>query len=428
MNTLQKENRERIKAIFMEKTGAELTRRRRTGRTVRVAAVLIAVIACCTVTAFAAVGLFSSLDGDDLALSAVYEGDGIVTVQVENRSGKALQFQETLKLMRWTTGEEIAPVSDGVVFAGTKIGPHSSGTMTIDLSGAYDVGMLEEPLRDDWYYLVLTNNNFRFGQDWMCGVDFAETVWTPMEYPEPGQADAATVQRIAESLRPYFETVPPDKEEQRAMNADYVEAYTRLLEEFDGNIVPSVSPVLPGNRVATEEPFLRVALPAPGVVLDDSVSPEEQDQLVDIRWSSLDANGKLLAAQGEYPLVLSANLPSLRYEGAFGEAIPLLYIFTYEKSAIRGEQDYAFIYGQLLSFADLEPYQVYEDDRYVCYEVSGLIYSDLTERMENFARQNADNIRFDEQAQARVENIYRYYQENLSDLFYYFDFNRSGAS
>lgn len=424
MNSFHKKNQDHIQAVFQEKTGVELTHRRRTGRTVRVAAMVAAVLACCTVTALAANRLFSSLDGDDLTLSAVYQGDGIVSVQVENRSDKALQFQKALRLMRWTTGEEVAPVSGDVVFAGTKIDPHSSGTMTVDLSGAYDIGMLEEPLTDDGYYFVLTNNNFMFGQDWMCSVDFAQTAWTPMEYPEPEQIDGATVQHIEESLRFYFETVSFDVEDRQAMDADYVEAYTRLFAEWEGNIVPSVSPVLPGNRVSTQSPFLRVDAPAPGVVLDNSVSPEEQELLVESRWRSSDASFKLLATREEYPLVLSANLPSLRYEDAFGDPIPLLYIFTYEKSAISSEQDYAFLYGQLLSFAELEPYQVYEDDRYVCYEVSGLIYSDLTEYMESFASQHAGSIRFDEQVRARVENIYAYYKENLSDLFYYFDFNQ----
>lgn len=423
MNKFRRENLDHIKDMFQEKTGVELPRRRSAGRAVRAAAVAAAVMACCTVTALAATGLFSSLDGDDLALGAVYEGDGIVTIQVENRSDKALQFQETLKLMRWTTGEEVAPLSDGVAFAGTKIDPHSSGVMTIDLSGAYDLEQLEEPLTDDWYYFVLTNNNFVFGQDWMCSVNFAEPVRMPVEDPEPGQVDAAALQRVEESLRPYFETVTLDREERGAMDAGYVEAYTALFAEFDGNIVPSVSPRLPGNRVDTETPFLMVADPAPGVVFDDSVPTEEQHLLVDVGWSAVDANGKLLATQGEYPLMLSANLPSLRYGDAFGDPIPLLYIFTYEKSAVGGDQDYAFIYGRLLSFADLKPYQVYEDDRYVCYEVSGLIQPDLTGHMETFAGQNAGSVRFDEQVRARVENIYAYYQEHLPDLFYYFDFN-----
>ena len=143
MNSFNRDNLDHIKNIFQGKTGVELSARRPVGRGIRAALVLAAVIACCTVTALA-VGLFSSLDGDDLALSAVYEGDGIVAIRVENRSDKVLQFQETLKLMRWTTGETV-PCFGDAAFGGTKIEPHSSGVMTIDLSGAYDIGMLEEP-------------------------------------------------------------------------------------------------------------------------------------------------------------------------------------------------------------------------------------------------------------------------------------------
>lgn len=63
---------------------------------------------------------------------------------------------------------------------------HSSGMMTIDLSGAYDTSLLETPLVDnDWYYLILTNNHFVFSQDWMCPVDFAEPSVAPVEYPIP---------------------------------------------------------------------------------------------------------------------------------------------------------------------------------------------------------------------------------------------------
>ena len=32
---------------------------------------------------------------------------------------------------------------------------------------------MENALQEgDWYYFVLTNNNFAFGQDWMCSFDF----------------------------------------------------------------------------------------------------------------------------------------------------------------------------------------------------------------------------------------------------------------
>ena len=46
--------------------------------------------------------------------------------------------------------------------------------MTINLSLAYDIQLLETPLENgDHYYLVLTNNGFLLGQDWHCSVNFS---------------------------------------------------------------------------------------------------------------------------------------------------------------------------------------------------------------------------------------------------------------
>ncbi|HBD65263.1 MAG TPA: hypothetical protein DC038_12620 [Clostridiales bacterium] len=139
--------------------------------------------------------------------------------------------------------------------------------------------------------------------------------------------------------------------------------------------------------------------------------------LVDENWHSHDANFKLLASNDmENALVLSAALPLQKYKDTY-TFLPLFYIYTYEKSEIISD-DYAFIYGQLLRFSELEEYKVYEDDKYVCYEMSNLIYSDLMEYAQSFVSRNAD-IRFDEQVQKRVENIYAYYKKNMSNCFYY---------
>ena len=82
--------------------------------------------------------------------------------------------------------------------------------MTIDLSEAYDIALLETPLvGNDWYYFILTNNHFAFGQDWMCPVDFAEPDIVQTEYPAPvapADADPKLAGKIAEELRPYFES------------------------------------------------------------------------------------------------------------------------------------------------------------------------------------------------------------------------------
>ena len=94
--------------------------------------VVAAVFCFFSMTVFAN-SLFSSLSGDELSLSATYEGNGVISVQVENRSDKELNFQSKLKLMRWSTSEEVKPLSGKVSFSNTEIPANSSGTMVIDL-------------------------------------------------------------------------------------------------------------------------------------------------------------------------------------------------------------------------------------------------------------------------------------------------------
>ena len=192
MDSFKRTNLQNIKDIFEKRTGVDLDRGK-SFQPFKMAVIAAAVILCClSATAFT-FSLFSSLSGDDLGISAAYEGNGVVSVWVENRSDKDLHFQSALKLMQWSTSEEIAPIAEkNVSFSGTHIPAHSSGTMTIDLSEAYDIAMLETPLAgNDWYFFVLTNNHFAFGQDWMCPVDFAEPDIVQTEYPAPvAPADA----------------------------------------------------------------------------------------------------------------------------------------------------------------------------------------------------------------------------------------------
>ena len=183
----------RIERRFCEKAGLPYTPRRR--RPVRTLTVLAAALCLLSLTVFAA-GLFSPLHGDALSLSAQYEGDGIVSVTVENGSDKPLAFQPQLKLMRWSTAQEVEPLPGGeVVFADLRFAPRSEGVMTLDLSGAYDVAALEKPLQDDHYYLLLTNQNFLFGQDWICSLFFSDTGEEPPAPVEPLLPDQALTAR-----------------------------------------------------------------------------------------------------------------------------------------------------------------------------------------------------------------------------------------
>ena len=204
MRSFSEKNYRNIQSLFTEKTGVPLRKRRvaRAAPFVLAAAVLAALL---TVTALAA-DLFSPLAGDDLALGAVYEGDGVVSVHVENRSDKELKFQGQLRLLRWDTSEEIAPKRGAAVrFANTTFAPHTEGVMTLDLSRAYDLEALDEPLAQGGYYLVLTNSNFVFGQDWICFIHAAapeETGETaeavPEKTPEPTAAPLAPAETDAE--------------------------------------------------------------------------------------------------------------------------------------------------------------------------------------------------------------------------------------
>ncbi len=400
-----------IKDIFEEKTGVALeTRRRR--QPIRAAMLVAAVLVCSlTMTAFA-VSLFSSLSGDDLSLSATYEGNGIVTIQVANKSDKDLSFQRQLKLMRWSTGKEVEPVSDTIVFDGTEFEAHTNGVMTVDLSKAYDMDFLEQPLADDNYYFVLTNNNFMFGQDWMCFVTFAEPIKTVVDDPipvTPVEADKELVAQIMEELQPYFENYYTDIADRRNHADNYLVKCQELLATLDRDIV------------ASEASPLAIDGLNPDVVFDKTAPLETQHWLTGLHEHTLDGYGiPVGSAEGESALVLSAYVPQHKGEVDGGAEVPLLYFFTYSVDDIQSPEDYAFIHGQIITFEQLEQYKVYEDDQYVCYEVTDLFYTNLRQHVESIISQRSD-IYFDEQVWERVENIYTYYKDRdvLASRFYY---------
>ena len=411
MDSFNKTNLQNIKDIFEEKTGVAFeTRRRR--QPIRAAMLVAAVLVCSlTMTAFA-VSLFSSLSGDELSLSATYEGNGIVSIHVENQSDKELCFQQQLKIVRWSTSEEIAPISDEIAFSGTEFEAHTNGVMTVDLSEAYNMDFLEQPLTDDHYYFVLTNNNFVFGQDWMCSVTFAEPIKTVVEEPipvTPVEADKELVAHILEELQPYFGNYYTDIAERRNHADNYLVKCQELLAALDRDIVASeASPlVIDGLN--------------PDVVFDKTAPLETQHWLTGLHRHTLDGYGiPVGSAEGESALVLSAYVPQRKGEVDGGAEVPLLYFFTYNVNDVQSSEDYAFIHGQIMTFEQMEQYKVYEDDQYVCYEVTNLFYTDLRQYVESIISQRSD-VYFDEQVWERVENIYAYYKDKdvLASRFYY---------
>ena len=93
MDSFSKTNLQNILDIFESKTGVKPLNEQRRFKPMKIASTIAVMILCfLMLTAFTVVR-FSSLSGDELSLSASYEGNGIVLIEVENRSEKDLEFQ-----------------------------------------------------------------------------------------------------------------------------------------------------------------------------------------------------------------------------------------------------------------------------------------------------------------------------------------------
>lgn len=396
-----------IERRFCEKAGLPYVPRRR--RPVRTALVLAAALCLLSLTVFAA-GLFSPLSGDALSLSARYEGDGIVSVTVENGSDKPLTFQPQLKLMRWSTAQEVEPLPGGEVdFETLQFAPHSEGVMTLDLSHAYDVEALEEPLQNDHYYLLLTNRDFVFGQDWMCSLFFSETIEEASPAPvEPLPPDQTLTAQAETLLRPFLENTALDPD-QRLQNAqDYWAACREVMEAAEGRVVSSVSPML----------FLDKE--DPSVIFDDTIPAGEQfTRLTFTAWTVWDSFGVPVGGlETERALEISGLVPHAQGQTDGGAAVPLCWYLFYNRSDVEDPEALALIRGQLLSFEALAEDRVWENEDYVCYDVTDLFYTDFDAYVAAVLSQRTD-VYSDSQILERLSNIAAYYRDRavLADGF-----------
>ncbi len=396
-----------IERRFCEKAGLPYVPRRR--RPVRTALVLAAALCLLSLTVFAA-GLFSPLSGDALSLSARYEGDGIVSVTVENGSDKPLTFQPQLKLMRWSTAQEVEPLPGGEVdFETLQFAPHSEGIMTLDLSHAYDVEALEEPLQNDHYYLLLTNRDFVFGQDWMCSLFFSKTIEEASPAPvEPLPPDQTLTAQAETLLRPFLENTALDPD-QRLQNAqDYWAACREVMEAAEGRVVSSVSPML----------FLDKE--DPSVIFDDTIPAGEQfTRLTFTAWTVWDCFGVPVGGlETERALEISGLVPHAQGQTDGGAAVPLCWYLFYNRSDVEDPEALALIRGQLLSFEALAEDRVWENEYYVCYDVTDLFYTDFDAYVAAVLSQRTD-VYSDSQILERLSNIAAYYRDRavLADGF-----------
>lgn len=413
MSRMTRKNLRSIKARFAEKTGAVLEPAAAGHFPARKLAVLAAVVAMCLALAAFGWPLFSSLDGDELSLYGTYEGGGIVSVRVENRSDKKLSFQEQTKLMRWVTSQEVPGTGGAVKFENTEFAPHSEGVMRLDLSEAYDVASLEQSAtNEEWFYLILTNNEFLFGQDWMCSIHFTTAQTEPAEEETKSTpAEQEILEKIREELRFYFE----ESYENTLMafneaNFLYQQKVQEVLARFEGKVVPSLSPkIMVGGPTAflTPEPIMG-DLPE-GTVVDEAVPPELQSRLVSAEWGYRDAYGRMVATADEKTWIQMAMLPLSPGQTDGGAALPLCFLFVYD-AAEAVPENYAFLYGQIYSFGELESCLVRRDEHYAIYDATGLIYTDVDAYLDDFLAANPE-VYCDDQIRQRVRNIYALFRD-----------------
>lgn len=425
MKGMSKKNLQNIRRIFEEKTCTDLSAiQREPSFPVRKIWILAAAMVTCLALAAFAYPMFSSLDGDELSLSGSYAGNGIVHIRVENHSDKELKFQHQTKLMRWVTSEEIPRLEGKPVFENTEFAPHSEGIMTIDLSAAYDMQAIAENYnREEWFYLLLTNHNFLFGQDWMCSVHFGQKETEREQEKTAVSVLPEAVRNVEEELAFYFEKAYGDVLLAfNEANFQYQQKVEEILARFDGTVVPALGPVLMvGGPSEFLDPEPIMGKPPEGTIFDESIPGEQQYLLTGAEWSYTDAYGRMVATADEKAWVQTVTLPQHQGQTDGGVGLPLIFLFVYDAEQARPE-NHAFLYGKIHSFAELESCKVLEDGHYAIYDATELIYTDLDAYLDYFLSTRTD-VYCDDQIRQRVQNAYDFYRnkENLRAMYTYLE-------
>ena len=100
-------------------------------------------------------------------------------------------------------------------------------------------------------------------------------------------------------------------------------------------------------------------------------------------------------------------------------AVPVIYLFFYEKADALPE-NYGYILGEPIRFDQLEERKVYEDERYVCYDISGYIYTDLDEYIA-CTLSGCPAWPLDDDTLGKLHETYAYLKEKLPELIMDYD-------
>lgn len=404
MSQFRQENFNNIVCIFEQKTGLRFSSSpRKYSFSVKRAALVAAMLTICIALAAFGYPLFSPLNGDALTLDAEYEGDGIISIQVQNHSNRNLEFQPQIKLLKWITGEEVIQNSTNISYDGLSIPAQSQGTLTLDISNAYDMEQLEDSLISEWYYLILTNQNFMFGQEWKCSVYFGQEDPYQDSSPQPLYSlDPRIVSAVEEELRFYFEDDFIGFLAANPLHYDYLQKAQELLMRFEKRSIEAVdSNLIIPMAYAEESLYLEGWVPR--ISLGQNLTVQ-------------DAFGKLVGSTDyEHVLAVNAFVPASEEEDGYSYQVPLLYYSFFEKGAI-AEDACTFIHGQIVTFEELAAHKVFENEEFVCFNVTHLFYSDLESYMEDIIEYRIatdQDYYYDEGIQDQLNHILQYFSENF---------------
>lgn len=187
-----------------------------------------------------------------------------------------------------------------------------------------------------------------------------------------------------------------DVAQRRSHNAEYYAVCAELLAPL-------------GTRVARPAPSdLVIGDAEEGVIFDPAAPADAQHLLTGENYTTLDAYGLPVGgAPGEEALVLSALVAQRAGDTDGGAPIPVVYLFTYFREDVENA-DHLFVHGRLVPLSEVEDRRVYEDEQYVCYELSEYFYTDVQTHAETLCAQRGD-VCWNDAARQRVQKIYDYY-------------------
>lgn len=101
---------------------------------------------CIVILCAFAYAKFSDLNGDVAGFAPAYQSDGSFEIVIIKESDKELKLQDKVKVMQWSTTEEVEGDTGKIRMSGLTIAPHFQGVFSIDISEGYDVRAMEENL------------------------------------------------------------------------------------------------------------------------------------------------------------------------------------------------------------------------------------------------------------------------------------------